>query len=203
MNDRQSLLDRIMFRLRDNRVAASAIAAGLVLASVATFTDSLTKVADAVRRLAPPVRVSGDWRSEPLREPGTDYPPFQYHFKLKAHGTQLFGTVYYIDPAGGPLKGAAGAVLNGKIEDNKISFVYLGGWNAKEIFYGVVSGDEIDFTYQRDRSIALHFVAKRVLLEGRSPAAVPRSENRHPRPERSTTAVHGSGGEFRSRSEAG
>lgn len=98
MKDRQSLVDRIIFRLRNNPVVAVVIIAGLVLGSVASFTDSIRKIIDVIPKFVSPVQVTGEWRSEALREPGTDAPPFQYYCKLKAHGTDLFGTVHYIEP---------------------------------------------------------------------------------------------------------
>lgn len=66
------------------------------------------------------------------------------------------------NPPGSLPQGPGHAVLNGKIDGNKLSFEYLGGWSVKEVFYGVVSRDEIHFTYQRDRAVAIDFIAKKV-----------------------------------------
>jgi hypothetical protein len=117
---------------------------------------------------ASPDSISGDWRSEVFSDPD----PQQYYFRLKAAGARLFGSVRLVEPPGHPT-GIAHGVGNGKIDGDKISFEYIGGWKhqdaqgnlreLKESFFGVVSGDHIQFTYQRDDSAPIEFTAKKVV----------------------------------------
>ena len=165
MKDRQSLVDRTIFRLKNNPVLAVVIIAGVVLGTLASFTDSFRKMLEVVKKFESPVQVTGDWRSATLRQSDTDTRPWQYYFKLNAVGTSLFGTVYYIEPPDGPPEGAGHGILNGKVDDNKLSFDYPGGWSTPESFYGVISRDEIHFTYHREGSVAIDFIAKRVPQE--------------------------------------
>jgi hypothetical protein len=99
-------------------------------------------------------------------------PDPQYYFSLKAAGARLFGSVRLVEPPGHPT-GIVHGVGNGKIDGDKISFEYIGGWKhqdpqgnlreVKESFYGLVSGDQIQFTYQREDSAPIEFTAKKVV----------------------------------------
>ena len=122
---------------------------------------------------ASPDSISGDWRSEAFSDPNLSSPaPQQYYFRLKAVGAHLFGSVRLFEPPGHPT-GIVNGVSNGKIDGDKISFEYIGGWKhqdaqgnlreVKELFFGVVSGDQIQFTYQRDDSVPIEFTAKKVV----------------------------------------
>jgi TIR domain len=121
-----------------------------------------------VTRSASPDLISGDWHSEVFSDPD----PQQYYFRLKAVGARLFGTVRLVEPPGHPT-GIVYGVGNGKIDSDKISFEYIGGWKhqdeqgnvheVKESFFGLVSGDQIQFTYQREDSVPIQFTAKKVV----------------------------------------
>jgi hypothetical protein len=117
---------------------------------------------------ATPDVISGDWHSEVFSDSG----PQQYYFTLKAAGDRLFGSVRFVQPPGHPT-GIVYGVGNGKIDGNRISFEYTGGWKhqdtqgnlreVKESFFGLVSGDQIQFTYQREDSVPIQFTAKKVV----------------------------------------
>ena len=116
--------------------------------------------------------ITGEWYGI-MRD--ADYAPAgnQFFFKLKAHGGKLFGSVtrvydLHLDETHGYRNG----ISDGKVEGNKISFWYVGGSKAqdaeghltelKDLFYGVVSGDAIHFTFQVEGGTPIEFTAKRI-----------------------------------------
>ena len=125
----------------------------LVLA-VGFFYRQLKKVPD----------ITGEWHSEVFSDPNEGHPNrHQYYFKFKSDGEHLFGTVRWVDPPGEPT-GIIYPVGNGKIEGNKISFDYFGGWfhggavgntTQKESFVGTISGNKIRFIYQREDALPI------------------------------------------------
>lgn len=115
--------------------------------------------------------ISGEWHSEVFTDPNDPQSrPQQYLFTLKAVGDRLFGSVRLAEPPRSP--GAAHGFGNGRIDGNKLSFDFLGGWyqqdgrggqrNLKESFVGVYSDAVINFTYQREESSLIEFKAKKV-----------------------------------------
>ena len=116
--------------------------------------------------------ISGEWHSEVFNDPNLAPPaPQQYYFKFKSDGGRLFGTVRYVEPPGKPT-GIVYPAENGKIEGNKISFEYFGGWQhrdangdttpEKESFVGAISKGKIHFIYQREHATPFEFSATKI-----------------------------------------
>lgn len=116
--------------------------------------------------------ITGEWHSEVFTDPNLAQPtPQQYYFKFQSDGERLFGTVRYVEPPGQP-SGLVYPAGNGRIEGNKISFEYVGGWthqdgngNAtpeKELFVGTISKGKIHFIYQREGATPFEFSATKV-----------------------------------------
>jgi hypothetical protein len=116
--------------------------------------------------------ITGEWHSEVFADPNSNRPtPQQYYFKFKPDGERLFGTVRYVEPPGHPT-GIVYPAGNGKIEGNKISFEYIGGWthqdangnmtSEKESFVGTISKGKIQFTYQREGATPFQFSATKI-----------------------------------------
>jgi hypothetical protein len=149
---------RIFSRGRPALTIIGALLVMLVLA-VGFFYRQLKKVPD----------ITGEWHSEVFSDPNEGHPNrHQYYFKFKSDGEHLFGTVRWVDPPGEPT-GIIYPVGNGKIEGNKISFDYFGGWfhggavgnttREKESFVGTISGNKIRFIYQREDALPIDISA--------------------------------------------
>jgi hypothetical protein len=117
-------------------------------------------------------KLTGTWRSEVFTDTNVSSPkPQQYYFLLKVVGGRLFGSVQYVEPPGKP-GGLGWGIGNGKLNGNEFTFDYIGGWkqndgnghltDVKESFAGVLRGDRIDFTYQREHSVPIEFTATKV-----------------------------------------
>ena len=64
--DGRTQVDRILDRIKNNRLAAAIIVIGLGLGALAGLTDSLKKLADAVMGLSTP-DLTGEWRTAPAQ----------------------------------------------------------------------------------------------------------------------------------------
>ena len=67
--DNRTLVDRLLDRIKNNRIFAAAMIAGLAIGGVASLTESAKKLADALPPFAN-VSVAGEWKSD---QPATFY----------------------------------------------------------------------------------------------------------------------------------
>ncbi len=88
--------------------------------------------------------ITGKWVAQ---VPGRDGGTREQVFNLKADGATLTGTI------GGPQGDTP--ITEGKVDGNNISFAVvreMGGNTVKMLYKGVVAGNEIKFTTQREGS---------------------------------------------------
>jgi hypothetical protein len=119
---------------------------------------------------APTAQIDGEWRSEPfVKRDEVPVTEQQYYFKIRQIGSRLVGEVSYVSPAG--TEPRFPHPIQGSREGDAIIIEFFGDWRTedangknapmKETFYGTVSGDQIRFTYFRERSQTIDFIATR------------------------------------------
>ena len=158
-----SLVERFLARVRNNRFAATLIIIGIIVSSLASFTDSLTRLA----AMLPEVRktkVAGVWQSDVLTDANTQL-KYRYLFTLKADDARVHGSAMRTAPscegsnAGMCIGfGKATAIIDGRLERNKLSFTCDWGeipgktpWTyvrVKQTFRGVVNDATIRLLVQ-------------------------------------------------------
>ncbi len=179
-----SLVDRLITRLKNNPVVAVLIVTGLLVISLASFTDALTKILSTISDLYHPA-VAGQWQSEALTDVQT-HERYTYSFQIKVDGHRLYGTALRTAPfceenkeARFGVCGAYGrpvAILNGKRERDIVSFVCDWGEvpqspfhrvTLRETFRGVLKGNKIRFVQQDNQnSPPVEFTATQVAAPG-------------------------------------
>ena len=118
------------------RLLISAIAAGMLLSSVAVAAD-----------------VSGKWKAEFTTPDGT---PRTNTFTFKVDGDKLTGTM--------SVEGQDTAIADGKVSGDNLSFtasVDRGGNMIKFTYTGKIKGSEIQFKREGGQGQAREFTAKR------------------------------------------
>ena len=171
MGKKPSLTERFVQRVKNNRAVAVLVAAGVVLGGLAGFTDSLQKLLSLLPHRE--AHVDGEWHSVVFSDSSLEPPePGQYYFVIRRQGNTLFGSVRAVEPPDQPT-GRVYGISEGKIDGKTLSWYIVGGWKhveedgsetpEKENFFGVLNSDKlIHFTYQRDDSRPVEFVARRV-----------------------------------------
>lgn len=176
MGKKPPLTDRLVARIKDNRVAAIVIIAGAALGGVAAFTDSVQKLISLVPHRE--VVIDGEWHSAVFTDSSLGNPePTQYYFQLRSQGGVLFGTVRAVDPPDHPT-GRVYAISDGKVDGRKVSWSMIGGWShenedgsytpLKELFSGMlVAPDSMDVIHEVYGGSAVEFTARRVRARAR------------------------------------
>jgi len=167
MKPSSSLIDRFFAAVRNNRFTATLIVVGIMVTSLASFTDALTKLAAMLPELRR-TNVAGSWQSEVLTDVNTRL-KYTYVFTLKADGALVYGSAARMAPAcqgsnAGVCSGFGRtiAVNEGKVEHNGVSFVCDWGelpgaapWTyvkVKQAFRGAVNGKSIRFLVEDDQN---------------------------------------------------
>lgn len=169
--DRRSRVDRWLDRIRNNRFAALVIVAALGVGALASFTDSVRKLVDALPSTHG-ASLSGQWKSD---DAATFYPfkgPEFIRLALQeAAGDQVVGTIQF---GGSPQADARSAPLSeGRRNGKSISFVLDTGNGLRESMSGELAGDELRLVahleHRGDIAITAHRIAQSAqLVDGRT-----------------------------------
>ena len=167
--DKRTLVDRIFDRLRNNRVAAIVIVVGVSLMALASFTESIKRLYVSIPRLSK-VDVQGLWESDQVDLYGAGQQTIVLRLKELDDG-RLTGSLRFYSQGGRPVTPDLD-LLHGKREADKLAFSFDGGARktndsgksyvpVPESITGKVSGDAINFVYERDDHAAVPFSAHR------------------------------------------
>jgi hypothetical protein len=92
-----SLVDRFLNAVRNNPVTAVLIIVGIVVSSLASFSDAVRKLV-ALAPKPEPADVRGRWVSQPLADARTKV-TFSYTFEIQSEGGRLYGSAVRTAPA--------------------------------------------------------------------------------------------------------
>jgi len=177
--DSRSRVDRMLDRIRNNRFAAVAIVAALGVGALASFTDSVRKLADALPSLHEST-FTGEWKSD---EAATFYPfkgPEFIRLQLREAGAaQVVGSIQF---GGSPQAEARSApIADGKRSGKSVAFVLETGNGLRESMSGEIAGDELRLVahleHRGDIAITAHRIAQSAqLVDGRAALFYARQE---------------------------
>jgi hypothetical protein len=168
--DKRTLVDRALDRVRNNPFAAAIILMGIGLAALGSLTDSLKKLSAAMPEFSSPPEVIGVWRSEPIDLYGAG-PQIMTMTITEVVSGRPVGFLRFADSQGRPATPELG-IIQGKLAGNKLSFSYDGGVRrnlssggpsvpVQQSMSGEVSKKEIRFAYERDGSGTIFVIVRR------------------------------------------
>jgi hypothetical protein len=170
-DDQSTLVEKIITRMKNNPVLASVIVLGIIIIAVSTFTDAVRNLTTFLseNKRSSAANIKGKWTSSVLANPFDKNDTYRIVFEFNVKGNMVFGTLREISTK--KRYDAINSILDGKITDNIISFHVqktstFGNETVRyrDLFYGTVSENEIDFVLQSDRPWGFppqSFVAKR------------------------------------------
>ena len=122
----QTSFDKLLDRLKDNRVIAALLVVAMAVGGLSAFTDAVQKIA---RLTGNGANVAGIWRTEAFVNPYDESERSMLIFDLVQSGETVLGTVTEIDQDGS--NGVTRSVRGGSVKGNAISFHTEG-----EVSYG-------------------------------------------------------------------
>lgn len=176
--DSRTLVDRLLDRIKNNRIAAAIIIVFLGIGAIANLTDSTKKLTDTLSSLFE-VSVAGEWKSE-LAE---FYPigPESMRLNLQeAVAGQILGRVQF--SGNSQWQPREFDLLNVKREGKRLTLSFDSGARSigpgpkstplRETIVGEIVGSELHFVYQREGQGGVPFTARRItqasqLVDGR------------------------------------
>ena len=162
--------DKIFVKIKNNPVLAVIIALGVIVMALSSFTNAARNLLGIFSTEKENVNITGTWKTQALTNQFNTNQQWTFTFEFDAKDTTLLGTVI-LTPFGDNRSYKKG-ILEGKIEGHNISFytpqtAWLGTERMvyKDLFYGTVSRDEIEFIQNSDRQggfIPQKFTAKKI-----------------------------------------
>ncbi len=168
-NDSRTLVDRLLARIKNNRIAAVVILAGLGIGGVASLTDSARKLGDALPSLGSQ-SVAGEWKS--------DEAAFYRFFGQEAvrlylqqpTADQVIGTIQFGGSAQSEPRGFQ--IIDGKRAGKTLTLSFDGSSGHRETLVGDLTSDELHLVHHFEGAAAVPITARRIaqstqLVDGR------------------------------------
>ena len=162
--------DKIFVNIKNNPVLAVIIALGVIVMALSSFTNAARNLLSIFSTEKERANITGTWKTQALNNQFNTKQKWTFTFEFDAQDTTLLGTVT-LTPLGDNRSYKKG-IQEGKIEGHNISFytpqtAWMGTEKMvyKDLFYGTVSNNEIEFIQNSDRQggfIPQKFVAKKV-----------------------------------------
>ena len=170
MAEPKTRFNKIIIRIKNNRILALVIVLGTIVISIAAFTDAVKSLLSLVDREPTPIDISGQWVTDILTNRFDENDTYLLFFNFKAEEDLLSGTMRKVarrsDGYGYDFRKG---IMDGRIKGDKISFyiqeAYIKSVPKKSVqefsttktvqfkvfYHGTVSDDEIHFMRQDDR----------------------------------------------------
>lgn len=169
-SDSRTLVDRVLDRIKNNRLAAAVIIACLGIGAIASLTDSTRKLSDALSSFTGK-GVAGEWKSDMA----AFYPSFGPEF-MRLHlqepmADQVVGIIQF---SGNDEMGPRSfPIIEGKRAGTLLTLTFDSGDRVRETVAADLAGGELALVYQRQGRGAVSAKARRVvqttqLVDGRS-----------------------------------
>ena len=181
--DSRTLVDRLLDRIKNNRIAAAIILACLGIGGVASLTDSARKLGDALPSLGSQ-SVAGEWKS--------DEASFYRFFGQEAvrlylqqpTGDQVVGTIQFGGSAQSEPRGFQ--IIDGKRAGKTLTLSFDGSSGHRETLVGDLAGGELHLVHHFEGAAAVPITAHRIaqsaqLVDGRFGIVYKRTEYPDPR----------------------
>ncbi len=168
--------DRILERIKNNRILAAVLLLGTIVIALSTFTDAVQNLSNLWSGCEhhPATDISGRWRTEETDEKPT-------YFDFKVVGNQVYGTVW-IPPTFAMQDGESG-IIGGRVAGKTVTFTTKHRYVKQQPRYdpvtrqlspeewaeftasyiGKILGDEIRFLRQTESGYHTELTAKRIV----------------------------------------
>lgn len=169
-SDSRTLVDRLLDRIKNNRIAAAIILACVGLGAAASLSDSTRKLAGVVSSMKGSPGVAGEWKSGAA----AFYPSFgEEYMRLdlqQAAGDQVIGFVQF--SGNDDVRPRRFPILEGRRTGNSVSLLFDSGYRVRETVSADLTGDELRLVYQWQGRAAVAAIAQPVvqatqLVDGR------------------------------------
>ncbi len=158
--DKRNLVDRLLDRIRNNRVAAVAIVLCIGLGGVASFTDSVRKLGDALPSFSAPAKLGGQWKSEAaIFRPDVGSESLRLYLQ-EAAADQVVGTIQF--NGAGDIAPRAFPIVQGRRSGKSVLLSLGGDANSLTTISGELAGEEFRFVYQHANRGAVAATARRI-----------------------------------------
>lgn len=168
--DSRTLVDRVLDRIKNNRIAAVVILACIGLGAAASLTESTRKLAGALSSMKGSPTLAGEWKSGAA----AFYPSFGEEFMRldlqPAAGDQVIGFVQFSGNA--DIRPRRFPILEGRRTGDSVSLLFDSGYRVRETVTIDLVGDELRLVYQWQGRAAVTSTARQVvqstqLVDGR------------------------------------
>jgi len=157
--DPRSRVDRIHDRIRNNRVAAIAIVLAAGVGALASFTDSVRKLGDALPTISD-TSVAGQWKSEAAEfYPGTG-PEYLRLYLQEAGPGQVVGLVQF--GGGAASRRRSFSIIDGRRDGKAVTLSFDSGSGLHESVSGNLASGALHLVYRNERSAAVAVTMGRI-----------------------------------------
>jgi len=167
--DSRTLVDRVIDRIKNNRIAATVIMASIGIGAVANLTDSTKKISESLSSFST-TTIDGEWKSDQA-EFYLSGPEYMRINIMEAAAGQILGTVQL--SGNSQLVSRTFDLLETKRDGKKLTLSFDSGARhysgaddkstpLKETIVGEVVGDEMHFVYLREGAGGVSSIARRI-----------------------------------------
>jgi len=156
MKKQDTFSNKLIQIIINNPLIAVLIVVVMIIIALASSTDAVKSLLSATPAQSTPVDVNGKWISDILTNQFDKNDTFRITMEFETKGDALLGTLRRTSPSGS--YDYAVGIVDGKIDGANISFFLpeqsLHGTeyvSYKNLYYGEVLDNKIDFTLQSDR----------------------------------------------------
>jgi hypothetical protein len=165
MKTEATTFDRIVQKIKDNRIIACILIFGTFVIVFSQFTDATEKIINIFSGKPATANISGTWKTEMLKDPWFTDTKYKYIFEFQKKGNMVDGILKRFHAEG---KDYSMSIFGGEVQENFVSFYITESlqsqktlvtgsvvWETvpyKVIFKGTVTGNKIDFLVSSDRS---------------------------------------------------
>jgi hypothetical protein len=165
----RSAVDRLLDRIKNNRIAAVVIVACLGIGAIAGLTDSIRKLTDALSSLTSKA-VAGEWKSDAAAFNPVFGQEFMRLYLQEPMADQLVGSIQF--SGNEELRPRIFPILEGRRRGKSLTLSFDSGNRVRETVAGELAGSELRLVFHREGRGAVSATARRVvqatqLVDGR------------------------------------
>lgn len=156
--DKRTVVDRLLDRIKNNRLAAAVIVACIGIGALASLTDSTRKLGDALSSFGSK-SVAGEWKSDAV-EVARFGPEFVRLTLREAAAGQLTGSVQF--SGNEELRPRTFQIQEGKREGKSLTLSFDGDYRTRSALVGALEGSELRLVHRVEGEGAVPLTARRI-----------------------------------------
>jgi hypothetical protein len=169
-SDSRTLVDRVLDRIKNNRIAAALVLACIGLGAAASLTDSTRTLAGVVASMKGSPSLAGEWKSGATAFYPSYGEEFMRLYLQEAAGDQVIGFIQF--SGNDDVRPRRFPILEGRRNGNSVSLLFDSGYRVRETVSVEPAGTGLRLVYQWQGRAAVAAIAQPVvqatqLVEGR------------------------------------